>query len=128
MKNITIKTVLIIEDEEPMLEVLGDKFIDDGFAVLKAKNGEEGLKIALLEHPDLIILDIIMPRMDGITMFKELRKDEWGRKAKVILLTALSDYKEAKKLEKEGVCEYFVKSDLNLKDLMKKVSRMFGEG
>ena len=55
-----------------------------------AKNGEEGLRQALSGHPDVILLDIILPVMDGLTMLRKLREDEWGRAAKVIVLTALT--------------------------------------
>ena len=126
-KNKHILIVEIVEDEVPMTKILSDKFNAEGFKVLKARNGEEGLKIALLKHPDIIILDIIMPRMDGITMLKELRKDGWGKNAKVILLTVLDHYKEAEKLANEGQCDYLVKSDWNLEDLIKKVRERMEE-
>ena len=59
--------------------------------IFQAKDGEEGLKVANEKHPDLILLDIIMPKMDGLTMMKELREgSEWGKKVAVILLTNLS--------------------------------------
>lgn len=71
-------TILIVEDDVPELNALRDKFTHEGFSILEAKNGEEGLATALREHPDLILLDIIMPVMDGMTMLVNLRKDPWG--------------------------------------------------
>lgn len=56
------------------------------FHALGAKDGEEGLELALKEKPDLILLDVIMPKMDGMTMMKKLRKDNWGKKVPIILL------------------------------------------
>ncbi|HBI25403.1 MAG: Two component transcriptional regulator, winged helix family [Candidatus Wolfebacteria bacterium GW2011_GWC2_39_22] len=83
----TIK-ILIAEDEDAMRNAIADKVRREGFAEpLLAKNGEEGLALALQEHPDLLLVDILMPKMDGITMVKELRKDAWGETAKVIILT-----------------------------------------
>ncbi|EKD24371.1 MAG: histidine kinase [uncultured bacterium] len=83
----TIK-ILIAEDEGAMRNAIADKVRREGFAEpLLAKNGEEGLALALQEHPDLLLVDILMPKMDGITMVKELRKDAWGETAKVIILT-----------------------------------------
>ena len=71
-----------------MRNAIADKVRREGFAEpLLAKNGEEGLALALQEHPDLLLVDILMPKMDGITMVKELRKDAWGETAKVIILT-----------------------------------------
>ena len=85
------KKILIVEDERPILEPLVDKFTREGFEISVAHDGEEGLKSALEKHPDLIILDIVMPKMDGMTMLKKLREDDtWGRHARVILLTNLS--------------------------------------
>ncbi len=72
------KKILVVEDDVPELNALRDKFTREGFSILTAKNGEEGLAIALREHPDLILLDIIMPVMDGITMLVKLREDSWG--------------------------------------------------
>lgn len=80
--------ILIVEDEEPILSALTEKIQREGFAEpLKAHNGEEGLTLALRQHPDLLLVDILMPKMDGITMVKELRKDEWGKSVKVAILT-----------------------------------------
>lgn len=121
MENKKILLVEIVEDEESLLNVLSEKFNSEGFRVLKAKNGEEGLKMALADHPDLILLDLLMPVMNGITMLKQLRLDPWGKNAKVIILTNLSDrakVAEAGELESH---EYLIKSDWKLDDVVAKV-------
>lgn len=88
LKNFSDKRILIIEDEEPMITALSDKIRLTGFAEpLVARNGEDGLKIALKERPDLLLVDILLPKMDGITMLKKLRGDTWGKTAKIIILT-----------------------------------------
>jgi DNA-binding response OmpR family regulator len=84
------KSILIVEDEPAQSEVLQEKFKEEGFLVSVAKNGEEGLAGALAQHPDVILLDIILPIMDGLTMLRKLREDEWGSVAKVVVLTALT--------------------------------------
>lgn len=84
-------TVLIIEDEEPMRHVLADTLGQEGLRVLEASDGKKGLSSALLNHPDLILLDIIMPQMSGMTVLKELRKDSWGQDVPVLILTNLND-------------------------------------
>ena len=87
--------ILIIEDEVPVLRALTDKFRLEGYTVLQAKDGQEGLKIATEEKPDLILLDILMPIMDGLTMLKELRaKNTYGKTVPVIVLTNLSADRE----------------------------------
>lgn len=79
--------MLIVEDDTALSSVLKDKLNNEEFAVLTARDGEEGLAIALREHPDVILLDVRMPRMDGMTMMHKLRQDNWGRRASIIILS-----------------------------------------
>lgn len=110
----------------PVLRVLTDKFINEGFEIIQAQNGVEGLEKALKDHPDLILLDIIMPKMDGITLFKKLREDEWGKTAGVIILTNLSGDGQVSELLKSGVYEYLIKTDWTLDELAAKVKNRIG--
>ena len=115
--------ILIVEDEVKQLEALMNKFSREDFVVLEAKNGKVGLEIALREHPDLILLDVIMPVMDGMTMLKKLREDKWGKHIPVIILTNLTSADDARNrdvTELEPAC-YLVKSDWKLEDVVKKV-------
>lgn len=82
-----IGTILIVEDEPSLVLALSEKFTHERFEVLTASNGKMGLKSALKNKPDLIVLDILMPVMDGMTMLKELRKDPWGKNVFVMILT-----------------------------------------
>jgi two-component system chemotaxis response regulator CheY len=86
-----MNTILIVEDELPLRKILKDELIAAGFNVLEAKDGVEGLDVALKNHPDLILVDILMPKMDGITMLKQLREDPLGKKIQVMILSNLSD-------------------------------------
>lgn len=113
--------ILIVEDETPLRNVLRDKLVREGFTVLEAKNGEEGLEAALRDHPDLILLDIVMPRMDGMTMLKKLRNDAWGAEAKVIILTNLSESAKVLEAMAQGSYNYLVKSDWKLEDVVVRV-------
>lgn len=122
------KTILIIEDELPMLKALSDKFTLEGYEILEAKDGAEGLKIAVSKKPDLIILDIFMPVMDGKTMFEKLRQDAWGKTVPVIILTNLNpDDKTLDALMKNGPSYYFIKSKWKLEELVEKVKKELGE-
>ena len=109
----TKKKILIVDDEAPLSKVLKDKFESTGFEVLTAKNGEEGLMKAVTQKPDLILLDIVMPRLDGMTMLKKLREDEWGKGVEVILLTNLSDNDKVRQALKNNVYDYLIKSNWN---------------
>lgn len=83
------KILLLIEDDKILLNMYQKLLSNHGYDVHTAMDGEDGLKKTLELHPDLILLDIRMPKMDGMTMLKLLRQDEWGKDAKVIILTNL---------------------------------------
>jgi DNA-binding response OmpR family regulator len=121
------KTVLIIEDEIALLSAIHDKLAKAGFNVLEARNGEEGLASALAKHPDLILLDIVMPRMDGLTMLGKLREDPWGKEAKIIILTNLSDSAKVAEAITQGTYEYLVKSDWRIDDVLDQVRKLLKE-
>ena len=115
------KKILIIEDELSLSNVLYNKLKRENFNIFMAKNGKEGLEIALREHPDIILLDIIMPVMDGITVLNELRKNSWGKSAKVIILTNLSDASSVANVLENNVYDFLVKSDWKLEEVIKKI-------
>lgn len=71
------KKILVVEDEKNLREAISDVLRAENFITLEAKNGKEGIKIALKERPDLILLDLLMPEMDGMTAFEKIRKDTW---------------------------------------------------
>lgn len=121
------KKILIIEDELPMLKALSDKFGLEGFSVLEARNGEEGLNMALKTKPDLILLDLLMPVMDGKIMMEKLRRDEWGKKVPIIILTNLNpDDKTLNEILESGPAYYFVKSKWRLEDLVARTKKELG--
>ena len=118
------KKILVVEDDAPMLRALIDKLRLEGFAVREAKEGRAGLKMALEEKPDLILLDILMPIMDGLTMLKELRgANTYGKTVPVILLTNLSADKEEimRTVAETEPSYYLVKPNLTLSQIMAKV-------
>ena len=118
------KTILIVEDEEPMLQDLVNKFNLEGFLVLKAKDGEKGLDLALKKHPDIILLDIVMPKMDGMTMTKKVREDKkWGKEVPIIMLTNLSDPGNVSEAAKFEVYDFLVKTDWRLDDVVRLVKQ-----
>ncbi|MDO8657627.1 MAG: response regulator [Candidatus Levybacteria bacterium] len=117
------KKILIVEDEESMQKAISDSLQNQEFTALGAKDGEEGLVIALKEHPDLILLDILMPKMDGMLMLQKLREDEWGKKAPVIILTNVSPNASTiiESVLKNEPAYYLVKSDVKLEGIVEKI-------
>ncbi len=119
--------ILIIEDEAGIRESLRDILQTEDYTVLEAKNGKEGLALALDTHPDLILLDLMMPEMDGMTTLKNLRADPWGAEARAIILTNMSATDEAlvEQMVDYKPLFYLIKSDWKLADVLKKIKDVF---
>lgn len=117
------KTILIVEDDDNIRDLVKIALRRTGHELLEAKNGAEGVELALGKHPDLILLDLMMPVMDGMTAFKKIREDAWGKKVKVIIMTNLSATED--KLVADMVANkplhYLIKSDWEIPDVIKKV-------
>ena len=120
------KKILVVEDEASLLNVLRDELAAAGFEVFKAHDGEEGYKMALEKHPDLILIDVLMPKMDGITMFKNLRKQEGLKNVPGIILTNLNDTKTIEDALENGAYDFLVKSDWEPKNLVKRIQEKLG--
>lgn len=112
------KKILVVDDEPVLLNLLSSKIKEAGFETVEACDGDEGLRKALKEHPDLILLDIVMPKMDGITALKKLRQDSWGKKVPVIILSNLNTAEAVERSLANGVYDYLVKIDYTLDDLV----------
>lgn len=115
------KKILVVEDESPLRDALKDKLMHDGFTVVEAKNGAEGMLLAESDKPDLILLDIIMPIKDGLTMLQELRESSWGKNIPVILLTNLSDNEKVAAALEHGTYDYLVKSNWKIEDVVQRI-------
>jgi DNA-binding response OmpR family regulator len=122
------KKILIVDDEASLGNVLATALSYEGYITLKATDGEAGLVLAEKELPDLIILDIMMPKVDGITMLKRLRENEATKKIKVIVMTALDDMSKIAEVLEVGGDEYIVKSKVSLDTIIAKVKGRLGDG
>jgi DNA-binding response OmpR family regulator len=122
------KIVLIAEDEKSLRGALHSKLLTEGFDVLEAKDGEEGLEKSLKEHPNIILLDLLMPKMDGMTMLSKLRADDWGKNVPVIILTNLSgaDEKRNREITKLEPTYYFMKSEKPIMEVVEKIKEKLG--
>jgi len=111
--------VALIEDDHMLSEMYKIKFEKEGFAIVIAVDGVEGLELVQKENPDVILLDVIMPRMDGFQTLQELRTR--GVKSPVILLTNLGQEEDIKKGRELGATDYFVKSNFTPDAIVAKV-------
>ncbi len=113
--------VLIVEDEESLREVLGDALSMRGIDVISAVDGQDGLMKALSEKPDIILLDILMPRMDGKATLKALRENDSTKNTPVMFLTNLNELDIISEAVSSDVNDYIVKSDWSIAEIVKKV-------
>ena len=117
-------SILVVEDEAVLRGLLVTTLRAEGYIVYEAENGKEGLKIAVKYRPRLILLDIIMPEMNGIDMLRYLREDEWGKSASIVLLTNLGDRESVENAKEFDVEEYLVKSDWSLDELAQRIEEL----
>ena len=126
-QEVSTPTVLFIEDDPLLLKMYETKFKSEGLRVLSAQDGEEGLKLATSERVDLIILDLMMPKLSGLDMLERLRQQSHGKSHLVIVLTNLTKEDEIKRAMDLGVKEYLVKADLTPNEVAAKVKAYLGK-
>ena len=115
--------ILVVEDEDILAKTLEEKLLSEGFEVLLAYDGIEALKLALEKHPDLVLLDLLMPKMDGMTTLKKIREDAWGKSVPVIILTNLTSANEERNkiITELEPTYYFMKTDKSLEEIVEKI-------
>jgi len=119
------KTVLIVEDSKLLRTVVKDALENAGFKTIEAENGQDALAQAYLKHPDLIMLDVMMPVMDGLTMFAKLREDSWGKSVPVIMLTGAEEERVMSWIMNEGL-SYFKKDGWMMDEVVDSVKKKLG--
>lgn len=120
------RTILIVEDEISLSSAIADILRRKNFISLEAHNGAEGVEVALAKHPNLILLDLLMPVMDGMTALKKIREDAWGKNVPVVILTNLSatDERLVEDMVTHKPMHYLVKSDWKLSDVVAKIEEI----
>ena len=115
------QTILLIEDEEMLANMYETKFKTSGYDIHKALDGEAGLKIAEEVNPDIILLDVIMPKLDGFSVLKQLREKPKTKNTPVILLTNLGQDEDVEKGKILGATGYLVKANMTPAEVVEKV-------
>lgn len=113
--------ILIVEDDIRLRVALTHKLRQEGYDVLSAADGEEGLAIAAANHPDLILLDLMMPKLNGRDMLHILRAHKWGRRIPVIVLTNDASTRSVNAALKHNAPAYFIKVDISLREIVEAV-------
>jgi len=113
--------ILLVEDEDFLLDLYDKKLEDAGLEVIKAANGVEGLSLAQLELPDLILLDILMPQVDGYEMLKRIKSDKKTKNIPVVIFSNLSQREEIEKGLKLGAEDFIIKTSVTPTEMVGKV-------
>jgi two-component system alkaline phosphatase synthesis response regulator PhoP len=120
--------ILLVEDDPMVVRMYQRKLTKDGFRVTLAFNGEEGLAALMKERPDIILLDIMMPKMNGIEMLKRIKADPVLKNIPVVILTNLGDRPEdVQKCKELGAEDYWVKASVSLKEAVDRTNKILAK-
>jgi DNA-binding response OmpR family regulator len=115
--------ILFIEDDPLINKIYSTRLKTDGHEVFTAENGEEGLKIAMDNNPDIVILDVMMPRVDGFEVLEKLREDERFKLKPIIMYSNLNNEEEIKRAKQMGVTEFVIKANLSPTQMVEKIKQ-----
>lgn len=123
-----MKKILLIEDEKLLADLLQRKLADQGYYVFVAGDGETGLQLVKEKRPDLVLLDLLLPRLNGLEVLEEIRNDEELRKIPVIIVSNSGQPVEIDKAKELGAKDWLVKTEFDPTEVVEKVKKQIGEG
>ena len=118
---------MLVEDDKSLREIYSIRLVAEGYNIVSAGDGEEGLALAVQEKPDLIIADVMMPKISGFDMLDILRSTPETKDVKVIMMTALSSEDQRQRGESLGADHYLVKSQVGIEDVINTVHQLLGD-
>ncbi len=122
VKEEKLQKVLIVEDDVILLEMYKDKFVHEGYAVITATNGKEGLEKTIEQKPNIILLDLMMPVMSGQQMLRRIREYPQFKRLPVIVLTNAGEVENIRETKRyDDACDFLIKSNVDIEDIVKKV-------
>jgi DNA-binding response OmpR family regulator len=119
--------ILLVEDDMALRDIYSARFMAEGYEVVTASDGEQALTVAVKEKPDLIILDVMMPKISGFDVLDILRATPETKDTKIIMMTALSQASDIEKGKSLGADEYLVKSQVTLTDVVEKAKEVLAK-
>ena len=119
--------ILLVEDDNNLREIYGERLLAEGYEIVAARDGEEALSVAITEKPDLIISDVMMPKISGFDMLDILRQTPETKDVKIIMMTALSQAEDKARADMLGANKYLVKSQVTLEDVARVVHDILEE-
>jgi len=115
------KKILVVEDDQDLLSLMNKKLTDEGFSVAAVETGREALDFLEKDQPNLILLDILLPDIDGLTVLNEIATKEETKNIPVIILSNLADQGSVEQVAAIGDYEYLIKAKTDLNDVVKKI-------
>lgn len=122
------KKILVIEDDKFLRKVINRKLLMEGYEVFEAIDGEEGMKGLQENKPDLVLLDLVLPEMDGFEVLTKMKNDAVLAKIPVIILSNLGDEKDIEKGLKMGAVDYLIKAYFTPGEIVKKIEAVLNKG
>ncbi len=120
-----MKTILILEDEKALMDALSTQLTKRGYNILKAGDGEEGLQVLADNQVDMVLLDIIMPKVDGVSFLQQVHQNEKLKETPIIVLSNLSSGEKVMEAKEQGVTDYLIKTDWTIEDIIRKIESHF---
>lgn len=122
-----MKTILFVEDESALQKTFGDILSQEGYGMISALDGETGLRLAKKKKPDLILLDLILPKLHGFEVLKELKSGSGTKDIPIIVLTNLEGVGDVDEAIELGATTYLVKAQHSLEEVVEKIKKALGE-
>lgn len=122
-----MKKILLIEDEEIMVDLLQKKLTKEGYKISIARDGEEGLRVAREVKPNLILLDIIMPKMSGFEVMEKIQEDNELKKIPLIIISNSGQPVELDRAQKLGAKDWLIKTEFDPREVFEKVIKQIGK-
>lgn len=121
------KTILFIEDESALQKILGEALSKEGYKITSALDGEIGLRLAKTKKPDLVLLDLILPKINGFEVLKRIKEDPEIREIPIIVLTNLEGIEDVDRALELGATTYLVKENYDLEEVVEKIKKALEE-
>ncbi len=122
-----MKRILFIEDEPALQKILGEALSKEGYEVIAALDGEAGLRLVETKKPDLVLLDLILPKIDGFEVLRRIKEDPETKEIPIIVLTNLERMEDVDRVSELGAITYLVKDNYTLEEVVEKIKKTFGE-
>ncbi len=122
-----MKKILFIEDESALQKTIGELLGQEGYEMISALDGEIGLKLAGEQKPDLILLDLILPKINGFDVLKKLKADKETKEIPVIVLTNLEGIEDVERVLSLGATTYLVKTQYEIEEVLGKIKKALNE-